>query len=291
MRSGVRFLLLASAGCAVVFTALLVGVYYTEQGRWLDNAALEGFVSAMSVGLLPLASAVASLCDPVPFAAISLGLIGIALVRREPRRAAAAATLLFGSAATTQLLKPAIAHPRFDGFVVSLHGHAVNPYIPAPAFPSGHATAAMAIALAALIVVPRALRPLTAACGAVFALTIGCTIVALGWHFPSDIVGGYLVATAWGLATLAGLRAADARWPAIGTLRAVARSKAPAVREALAPAAALVAIAVVAVAVARFERIAAFAGAHTTTTLAAIAIAMCSATLVAVVSLADQRGH
>ena len=34
-----------------------------------------------------------------------------------------------------------------------------------------------------------------------------------GWHFPSDVIGGFLLATGWALVLLAGLRALDARYP------------------------------------------------------------------------------
>src|ERR687897_262221 len=110
MRLTARHLLLAAAGRALLFSAILVGVYHTAPGRWLDNAALEGFLSILdSDASQRLAGAVASLCDPVPFAAIGLMLIGVALLRRSPRGAAAAAIVLIGSAITTQLLKPALA--------------------------------------------------------------------------------------------------------------------------------------------------------------------------------------
>src|SRR5215218_4414504 len=209
MRLKARQLLYAAAGCAVLFTAIL----------------LIGFT-----------------------------IIAVALLRRAPRRAVAVTALLAGSAATTQALKPLLAKARFDGQVVGFD-HIINPVIGAPAFPSGHATAAMSLALATVIVAPRAWRPLVAAGGALFALAVGFSLVALGWHYPSDIVGGYLVATAWCLVTLAGVRMADARWPTAGTIRAAARSRAPAVRDALAPAAAVVAAAATGVGLARIDRI------------------------------------
>ena len=284
MRLSARHLLVAAAACAAVFGAILVAVYHTAQGRWLDNSALEGFLSTLDTReQTRVTDAVAALCDPGPFALIAAALIGTALVRRSPRRAAAAAVVLFGSAVTTQLLKPLLAQARFDGSVVGFH-HLVDPVISAPAYPSGHATAAMSIALAALVVVPRAARPLTAAAGALFALAVGFAIVALGWHFPSDIVGGYLVATTWCLVTLAALKAADARWPEAGTLRTAARTRAAA---AGAPAAALVAAAALGAGLARLDRLVGFADAHTSATLAAIGISLCAAVLVTAVSVAD----
>ena len=289
MRLSARQLLFSAGGCVVLFAAVLLGVYHTAQGRWLDNAALDGFLSTLdNERQKDVADAVAALCDPGPFLLIGFTLIAVALLRRCPRRAAAVTALLAGSAATTQILKPLLAKARFDGEVVGFD-HLINPVITAPAFPSGHATAAMALALASVIVAPRAWRPVAAAGAALFALAIGFAIVALGWHYPSDIVGGYLVATAWCLVTLAGIRIADARWPEAGTLRAAARTRAPAPLDALAAAGAIVAAAGVGVGLARLDRITDFAAAHTTATAAAIAISVCAAALVAAVSMADQR--
>jgi membrane-associated phospholipid phosphatase len=290
MRLSVRALLLSSAACTVVFSLLFAAVYYTGTGRSLDNAALDGFLASMSPAWLREANAFADLADPLPFAVWTVAIVAVGLARRVPRRAAAALVLLLGSAVTTQALKPALAEFRFDNTLVGWD-HAVPPVIASAAFPSGHATAAMALALAALIVAPRALRPIVAALGALFALVMGFTIVALAWHFPSDIVGGYLVATAWCLVTLAALRAADRRWPEPGALRAAAHARAPALAEAFAPIAALLAAGAAGVALARVQRLADFAGAHTTATLAAVAISVSAAALVAAVSLADPHGR
>jgi hypothetical protein len=147
----------------------------------------------------------------------------------------------------------------------------------------------MSLALSAVVVAPRTWRPLVAAGGALFALAVGFAVLALGWHYPSDIVGGYLVATAWCLVTLAGMRIADARWPQAGTIRAKARTRAPAIQAAAAPVVAIVAAAAAGVGLARLDRVTEFAAAHTSATLAAIVISFTAAALVAAVSLVDQR--
>src|SRR4051812_8870164 len=259
MRLKAHQLLVAAGSCVLLFAAILVGVYHTAQGRWLDNAALDGFLSTIdSEHQKSVVDSVASLCDPGPFMLVGFTIVAVALYRRLPRRAAAVTVLLAGASATTQLLKPVLAKARFDAHVVGFD-HIINPVISAPAFPSGHATAAMSLALASVIVAPRAWRPLVAAGGALFALAVGVALVALGWHYPSDVVGGYLVATTWALVTLAALRIADAKWPEPGTLRSKARTKAPALRSALAPAAAIMAAAATGVGLARVDRITEFA--------------------------------
>ena len=286
MRMTARHLLLVAVGCAVVFAAIFAAAYYTSQGRWLDNAALDGFLSALAPGRqTSVASAVAHLCDPAPFLLLAAGVIALALLRRSPRRAAAAAALMLASAGTTQLLKPLLAEYRFDDSLIA-PTRLTHPLADS-AFPSGHATAAMSLALAALIVVPRAWRPATAAAGSLFALAVSFSIVALAWHYPSDIVGGYLIASTWCLVALATLRAADARWPEPGTIRAAARSRLP---TAVAPAAAIAAAALVA-ALARLDCLVGFAGDHTAATVAAVGMSLSAATLVAAVSLADRRAR
>jgi membrane-associated phospholipid phosphatase len=72
----------------------------------------------------------------------------------------------------------------------------------------------MALAWAAILVAPRAARPVIAALGGAFALAVGASLLLLAWHLPSDVLGGYLVATLWAALALAALRAAERRWPA-----------------------------------------------------------------------------
>lgn len=195
-----RRLWMAAAACVVAFLALLTVVYTTEPGRAADKRALEGFGDLQRPRLAELSDGVAHLCDPVPFALIAAVLVVIALVRLGPIGALAAGTTLLGANVTTQVLKPALANPRgtFGQYGVS-----------AEAFPSGHATAAMSLALVAIVIASPRIRPLVAILGAAFALAVGFAIVSLDWHFPSDVAGGYLVAATWCFATLAVARSLD----------------------------------------------------------------------------------
>ena len=66
-------------------------------------------------------------------------------------------------------------------------------------FPSGHATAAMAVTLAYAVVFP-AWAPLLM----LLAAAVGFSRVRLGVHYPSDVVAGQLVALGTVAALLAG---------------------------------------------------------------------------------------
>jgi hypothetical protein len=72
----------------------------------------------------------------------------------------------------------------------------------------------MALALCAILVAAPRFRPYVAALGAVFAIAVCYAFLTLGWHYPSDVLGGYLVAAAWSGVAVAALRYANARWPA-----------------------------------------------------------------------------
>jgi membrane-associated phospholipid phosphatase len=191
---------MAAAACAGAFLVLLAVVYTTEAGDTVDRRALYGFGDLQRPRLAELADDIARLCNPKPFAILAAILVIVALVRLGPFAAAAAGAVLLGANVTTQILKPVLANPRG---VFGEYG------IAAEAFPSGHATAAMSLALVAVVIAPRILRPLVAFLGAGFALAVGFAIVSLDWHFPSDVAGGYLVAATWCFAGLAVVRTRD----------------------------------------------------------------------------------
>ena len=111
----------------------------------------------------------------------------------------AAVVVVAGANLTTQVLKVALAHPRYQPI---LGAHQLGSI----AFPSGHTTAATSIAVAFALVVPRRLQPAAAVLGAGLVFAVGCSVIVLNWHYPSDVLGGILVAAGWGFAALAGLR-------------------------------------------------------------------------------------
>jgi membrane-associated phospholipid phosphatase len=98
----------------------------------------------------------------------------------------------------TQALKHALAQPRLVDWLGSNQ-------VGDASWPSGHATAAMALALAGVLAARPGHRRAAVVAGAVFAGAVAVAVLALAWHFPSDVLGGFLVAAAWALGVLAGL--------------------------------------------------------------------------------------
>jgi membrane-associated phospholipid phosphatase len=194
--------LLLAAGCAVLFGLVLLAAYVPARGRWLDGAGLAGFVDLQSPFVADLTGRVARLGDPLPVGLAGGMLAAVALARGRSRLASGVILLLAATSVSSQLLKLGLAHPRYHESIPA--GGQVAP----AAFPSGHATAAMSLALAGVLAVPRRVRPVAALLGAALAVAVGFSVVSLGWHFPSDVIGGYLLATGWALALVAVLRRA-----------------------------------------------------------------------------------
>lgn len=207
MAKSTRTLLGLAAACAVGFALVTVCAYGLVDGRWLDRVGLEGFIAMRGANLYDLTRNVVHLGDPAQVGLIGLALASIAIARGRSRVALVIVALLALTSISSQLLKELLSHPRLQPVIEGGH---VDP----SSLPSGHATAAMALALAAVFAAPRRARPAAAVVGAALALAVGFSVVALGWHFPSDVLAGYLLATGWALVLAAGLRELDSRHPA-----------------------------------------------------------------------------
>jgi energy-coupling factor transport system substrate-specific component len=144
------------------------------------------------------------LLNPFPFVIWGAALVAVAFVRRRPRVALAVALVLGLAPLTAELLKPLLAYP---------HVQAGWKLITAASWPSGHTTAATTLALCAVLVSPRVLRPSVAVLGVAFSLAVGVLLLVLAWHMPSDVLGGYLLATFWVSLAVAALGFCEQRWP------------------------------------------------------------------------------
>jgi membrane-associated phospholipid phosphatase len=197
----VRTPLAACVACAAGFVLLaLLGRYWGPVGHLDASLLLRTAESGSRAG--SVAAGVASLGDPLALLAMLALACAIAIVGRRPRCALAALAVVAGTNLSAQLLKLLLAHPRFQAALGA-------DQIDAGSFPSGHATAAASIAIAFAFVVPRELRLPTAVAGACLVAVVGWSVLALRWHYPSDVLGGILFASGWGFATLAALRASE----------------------------------------------------------------------------------
>jgi membrane-associated phospholipid phosphatase len=175
----------------VLLAAVRALAFAQPQVRRLDAEAVVSLSErrwASSRGAL--AAIFVHLGDPFVVLFLVAAICGLAVWRGLSSEALAAASLIFGAGLTTQLLKHSVSPPRLQPLLgIDQIGET--------SFPSGHTTAVAALGLALVLVVPRRLRPAAVLLTVVATLAMGLSVVIRHWHFPSDAIGGALVATAW----------------------------------------------------------------------------------------------
>jgi len=277
MRHTARPPLLAAAACFLAFGAVLGCAYAIAPLGRLDATALHGLASVDGPFIDRVGYVLAHSADPLPLMAMLATLFawGWALGRR--REALAAVALVAGANLAGLILKLALSHPRF----YPMFG---TEQVGADAFPSGHATSAMSIALAAVLVAPARVR-IAVACGsAAYVIAVATSLLVLSWHFPSDVLGGLLLASGFFFLTVAAIREGAARRAGVAAQRAGL---------ALSPGLGGIGVALLAgaglIALSRAEELLAFARLHTVATATALALMAVSAGLVASATLIADR--
>lgn len=255
----------AATGLAVLtwFAAFHVGFLIRT-----DHSILAGFAGLQRPAVDGPANFIAQLCDPQPYVYLAVLPVLVALVRGRPRVAVMIGAVMLGANVSSQVLKPLLAAPRGPGLP--------GPFVQAASWPSGHATAVMTLVLCAVIAAPARWRPVVAAFMSAFAIAVCYAFLSLGWHLPSDVLGGFEVAAVWVLLGVAGLGWHEQRHPAPRRADARPRRAQISVAEALAPMALLILLVLMAAAVIallRPEPVVGYAAAHKLFILGAAAIA------------------
>jgi membrane-associated phospholipid phosphatase len=267
--------LITAAACAVGL--VLVGLFglVSHAGHQRDSAILYGFSLLWRDSTNEPLRLIARIPDPVPYAILGCLCIGVGLVRRRYWRAGAVAVLLVGTGATTHLAKHALSTPRVSQWL-GPWGQVGN-----ATFPSGHATAAMTLALCAVLVSPPAHRATVALFGGAFAIAVGYATLALTWHYPSDVVAGYLVAGLWVSLTIAVLQRVEHAEP---------EPARPPPWEPLVLLGGVVAVVAAAVVALEANAVSYYAQQRPTAVVGALLIAALAMTLVALISASTGRG-
>jgi membrane-associated phospholipid phosphatase len=125
---------------------------------------------------------------------ILIPVVGWLAYRRLPRLAAFVVVTAVGSSLLNTAIKVAVnrARPHLADPVAIASGKS---------FPSGHAQAAIVgygiLLLVFLPVIARRARPWVTAAAVLMVLLIGFSRIALGVHYFSDVIGGFLIGGAW----------------------------------------------------------------------------------------------
>lgn len=210
-RLGVR-LLLTAAVCAVAtvpfaFVLVLVEAHWGPLHR-ADRSAAENLHRAAldhPAWVTVLRFLTNGLWSPTVMRLLVAAVVVWLLYRRAWRLAAWAAVTAALSSMVGVMVKTAVerARPQLPDPVAHAPGYS---------FPSGHAmtatTSCGVLLLVLLPLVPRGLRALPWAAAVISVVGVGYTRVALGVHWASDVVGGWLL----GLAVLAATTAAFQAW-------------------------------------------------------------------------------
>lgn len=183
------------AACAVGFALVVVAAYGVPRIEQADAAALAGLFRIESTRLDYVVLAGARSADLLPWLAglMALGWCGLRWGRG--RQALAGIAAAFVAVAASQVLKALLAHPRLQAVV---EGDVLGP----EALPSGHATAAMSLAVLAVLCAPSDLQNRAIGLGAFYAWLVGVCLVILAWHLPSDVMAAMLLAAGCGFASL-----------------------------------------------------------------------------------------
>ncbi len=130
--------------CAGAVAGLYIGAVRTRSGQRVDEAAIVGRSGDQLVQLTSTRA-----LDTISLTSLAVAgsvLLLLAVTRRRPRLALGVAVIIAGANVTTQVLKTNLLS-RPD--LLNRPGAAT-----VPSFPSGHATVAMSLALALVLVVP-----------------------------------------------------------------------------------------------------------------------------------------
>jgi membrane-associated phospholipid phosphatase len=186
--------------CALAMVVVWLAATQVGAIRLKDATALHDLASLNRPRFESVGDFLLHLLEPLLFTIWGAALVLVALARSKPRIAVAVAAVMALAPLTAETLKPILAHP---------HDTVGGTHVGAASWPSGHSTAALALVLCAVLVTPPRWRRPVAVLGAVYAAVIGFVLVVLVWHMPSDVLGGYLVATLWMALALAAVRLSE----------------------------------------------------------------------------------
>jgi undecaprenyl-diphosphatase len=193
LRTAVAIVLLAAL---VVFAALADELAEWQPFVSLDRHVDEELNERATPAVTTATEAVTWLGSTTGLLLLTLAACAVLLARRRVRAALLLGLALVGAQVLDALLKVEFARPR-----PSL-AHPVVAQAGGYSFPSGHATASMAVygALAYLTLTTVRSRPaktMITAGALLVVVLIGFSRVYLGEHFPSDVIAGWCVGIAW----------------------------------------------------------------------------------------------
>ena len=185
-----RLLVIGSCVCVALTVATYIVAFKSNAGRRFDARTLGASGGRESIPAIR--EAAGAVVDTIDIGSVLLvGGAAVASVTARNRRdlALAVGVLLAAALTTTELLKPLLRTWDVFGGDAFREAHGF--------FPSGHATVAMSSAFALVLASPRRWKRAAGLLGGLYAAAAGVSLVLEGSHYPSDVVGGFLLTGAW----------------------------------------------------------------------------------------------
>ncbi|WP_194240011.1 phosphatase PAP2 family protein [Amycolatopsis sp. YIM 10] len=177
--------LAGALGCVLAFAYTYWFFVLTPSGQRIENTTLLAGRPSTTDSIAGLLRDV----DFVPLLGVTAVVLPLlALARRRYALAGGALVTLLGSLAAAQFLKLSVLPRPELGESDGAPGH--------NSFPSGHVTAAIAVLLSTMLVLPRRFRLWAAVPGALGVAWVAASTVVLGWHRLSDTLGAVFLVSA-----------------------------------------------------------------------------------------------
>jgi undecaprenyl-diphosphatase len=183
---------------AVIALALMLGSARARTGSWhafdLRNSARLDHYLATHRGQLHTWQLITDAGGPATWRVLAAVAVVVLAVLRRWREAITIAVAMIGAAILSGVVKLAVGRHRPRPRVVFEH-------VGGGSFPSGHAlTSIVAAGLLVLLVgphLPRVLRFLLWFVAALVVAAVGFSRLVLAVHYPTDVLGGWLIGVLW----------------------------------------------------------------------------------------------
>lgn len=185
--------------CLIGFGLVLALAYWVGPTERLDRTVLDTLDTGTDTFVNHVAYVGFQVVNTIPVWVLAATIAAlIALAQWRLGDAVFAVAVVAGTGILVLALKALLVNPRYQPIPLNSDAYPWK-----DAFPSGHSSGSLAMSLAFFTVVPLSWRRSTAVAGAAFTLYISFGVLVLNYHYPGDVLAGWLLAAGWWFALVA----------------------------------------------------------------------------------------